>query len=616
MRQQDAIGLIGASLDGLTERFRVFIQIPAKCRGTQETGMRMASRGVPAPEICQARRVTPQSRRREPAGNRGQHPAPSGRRGGAAGLAGPPPNALFAEMLRAARELLAVRSPLDAELMVSELLGTWWGQHGSRGTTSARRRANVEELVGEGLVSYAAEQGSPAALALLSGVACLGTPRQAAKAERAALALMDRGVARPAWAEHVGAVEAAECYLNPDLYGDRDEVVCVFSYAGHEEHALVVVVDYNSGGLARDGWVTSQVTKLLDYCRDGSASGRAFRQIDPPQARLILTAALAATEGATDPPVSASFPSYHALIRARARTLPPVQPRGKASVGDSPAAPAIAATARRALWRKDRRAMLVAEFLASDDAEDLSDRQAASRCADHIVEYGCERDFGRPLRVSPAKAETFMLDWLPRKVVLSRADQEAMPHVLLAWVRWAGARSGLDDAAVAATLEAVFDAMRAFPSVYRDPSSLGLAPDVVARLLPDGDLEALARRVFAFPLLRGTFDGVNLASLYPGLSSDRRALLAADHDDAASQHADPPHTLSSEHLDRHAALADRLWRGDPPELWDAAQRLLDLGEDRHEVLHLLIDAIRSAGPREADIATALADLPREEPGER
>ena len=86
--------------------------------------------------------------------------------------------------------------------------------------------------------------------------------------------------------------------------------------------------------------------------------------------------------------------------------------------------------------------MLVAEFLASDEAEDLSDRQAASRCADHIVEYGCDRDFGRPLRVSPAKAETFLLDWLPRKVVLSRADQEAMPHVLLAWVRWAGRRSG------------------------------------------------------------------------------------------------------------------------------------------------------------------------------
>jgi hypothetical protein len=566
---------------------------------------------------------------------------------------------LFAEMLRAARELLAVRSPLDAELMVSELLGTWWGQQSSRGARNARRRAEVEELVGEGLVGYAARQASPAALALLSGIACLGTSRQAVLAEQAALALMDQGVARPAWAEHVGAVEAAECYVNSDAYGDRDEVVCVFSYAGHEQHALVVVIDYNTGGLARDGWVTSQVSKLLDYCRDGSPAGNSaardstpgnraagdsaagdsaagdragrgqtFTQIDPPLARRMLAAALAATEDAADPTVSASFPSYHAFIRARVRTLPPVLPPGAASLGSTPDAPAINAPARRAQWRKDRRAMLVAEFLASDEAEDLSDREAASRCADHIVEYGCDRDFGRPLRVSPPKAETFLLDWLPRKVVLSRADQEAMPHVLLAWVRWAGAKSGLDESALGATLEAVFEGMRTFGSVYRDPASLGLEADMVARLLPDGDLEALARRVFAFPLLRGSYRGINLATLGPSMAADRRTLLAADHDDAGLQHADAgvqhadaglqhadaAYRVSSEHLDRHVMLADRLWRGDPPELWEAAQRLLDLGEDRHEVLHLLIDTIRSAGPREADIADALASLPPEEPG--
>ncbi len=556
-------------------------------------------------------------------------------------------------MLRAARELLAVRSPLDAELMVSELLGTWWGQQSSRrGSRNARRRAEIEEIIGEGLVGYAASQGSPAALALLSGIACLGTSRQAVQAEKAALALMDRGVARPAWAEHVGAVKAAECYVNSDAYGDRDEVVCVFSYAGQEQHALVVVVDYNAGGLARDGWVTSQVAKLLDYCQAGNGAatasgtstsaastgktsqapgstgtrstgaggtgaggtGQSFLQIDPPQARRILAAALAATEAATDPTVSESFPSYHAFIRARVRTLPPVLPPGTASQETAPAAPAITAPARRALWRKDRQAMLAAEFLASDEAEDLSDRQAASRCADHIVDYGCNRDFGRPLRVSPAKAETFLLDWLPRKVVLSRADQEAMPHVLLAWVRWAGAKSGLGEAAIAATLDAVFDAMRTFPTVYKDPASFGLAPDMVARLLPDGDLEALARRVFAFPLLRGHFRSVNLATLHPSLSGDRRTLLAADHDDAVLQHTDSAYQVSSEHLDQHVALADRLWRGDPPELWEAAQRLLDLGQDRHDVLHLLIDTVRSAGPREADIAAALACLPPEEPG--
>ena len=506
-------------------------------------------------------------------------------------------------MLKAARELLAVRSPLDAELMVSELLGTWWGQPGGR--RGPRRRADIEEIVGEGLVSYAASQGSPAALALRSGIACLGTPRQAAQAEQAALGLMESGVARPAWAEHVGAVEAAECYVNSDAYGDRDEVVCVFSYAGQEQHALVVVVDYNAGGLTRDGWVTSQVGKLLDYCQNSGGSGSSFTQIDPPQARRILATGLAVTEEAADPPVSSSFPSYHAFIRARIRTLPPTLPSGAVSHGPPVL---LTAASKRLHWRRDRRAMLAAEFLASDEAEDLSDRESASRCADHIVDYGCDRDFGRPLRVSPAKAETFLLDWLPRKVMLSRAEQDAMPHVLLAWVRWAGQRSRLSDSAIGATLEAVFEAIPGFASGYKDPASLGLEPAMARRLLPDGDLEALARRVFAFPLLRGSYQGTDLSRLDPARPQDRAILLAADHADTKARRP------GADHVDQHVELADRLWRGDPPELWEAAQRLLDLGEDRHDVLHTLMETIKAAEPHERDIAAALADLPPEERG--
>jgi len=164
-------------------------------------------------------------------------------------------------MLRAARELLALRSPLDAELIVSELLGTWWGE---KEPGARARSADLEELLGEGLVAYAAQNESPAALALLSGIACLGTPHQAAAAENAALGLIERGIKRPGWAEHVGAVVAADCYVNSDAFGDRDEAVCLFSYGGTEPHALVLVVDYNVSGMLSDGWVTSKVETLLD----------------------------------------------------------------------------------------------------------------------------------------------------------------------------------------------------------------------------------------------------------------------------------------------------------------------------------------------------------------
>src|ERR1019366_8505058 len=308
-----------------------------------------------------------------------------------------------------------------------------------------RGRADVEELVGEGLVGYAAQQKSPAALALLSGIACLGTPRQAARAEAAALAMMEHGVARPGWSEHVGAVAAAECYVNSDIFGDRDEVVCVFSYAGEEPHALVMVVDYNAGGMLRDGWVTSQVDKLLERCRDASAAAAgettrpAFREVGAPQARRLLETALAVTEAGAGP----AGPS---AARGSASGELPVAGTGSGWAG---------ATARRHAWTRDRRAMLVAEFLASDEAEDLSDTKAASRCADHIIDYGCDRDFGRPLRMSPAKVETFLLDWLPRKIMLSPAEQHAMPHVLASWVRWGGRRHAVAAEAVAETLDAV-----------------------------------------------------------------------------------------------------------------------------------------------------------------
>jgi hypothetical protein len=522
-----------------------------------------------------------------------------------------PPNALFAEMLRAARELLAVRSPLDAELMVSELLGTWWGQRAPR----SQPGADIEELIGEGLVAYAAGLQTPAALALLSGIACLGTPRQAAQAEKAGLALIERGIRRPGWAGQVGAVAPGDCFVSSDAFGDRDEVVCLYSYAGTEPHALVMSIDYNARGMLRDGWVTSQVDTVVARCRVGSGGdGGRFREVRGSDARQLLEAALGVTDSDPSLPAGKSFPGYHALIRSRVRALPPAHP-APAPARISYGGPATRLTelmpesgwdgvaARRQAWSSDRRAMLVVEFLASDEAEDLSDRQAASRCADHIISYGCDQDFGRPLRQSPAKVETFLLDWLPRKIMLSPAEQHAMPHVLLAWCRWAGRRRGLDREAVSQTLDAIFTAMGTFGQVYRDPAAFGLDPALVARLLPDADLEALPRRAFAFPVLQGSYEGVDLATLDPAKPESRRALLAADHNDANGR------PTSGQHLNRHLALSDRLWRGDPPELWEAAQRMLDRGEDRHAVQHTLMYVIRDAGDDPARLAAELAKLP-------
>ena len=233
-------------------------------------------------------------------------------------------------MLRAARELLAVRSPLDAELMVSEFLGTWWD----------RRHAtpDVEQAIGEGLVEYAATQPSPVALALLSGIACLGTQRQAVAAERAAISMIDSGVKAPAWHDHLGAVTSAECYVNPDKWGDQDEIICVFSYAGEEPHALIFVVDHNADGMIRDGWVTSQVDKLLSHCQlkagietaGGARPEDVFRQLDPSQARKTLEQALASHGRGHQP-------AGRRVVRLPARADQVPHPRAAARRGARPA---------------------------------------------------------------------------------------------------------------------------------------------------------------------------------------------------------------------------------------------------------------------------------------
>jgi hypothetical protein len=504
---------------------------------------------------------------------------------------------LFRELLHAARELLAVRSPLDAELMVSELLGTWWSQrHHSAGG------AGLERVLGEGLVEYAARERTPAALALLSGIACLGTQRQAIAAEHAAIALMDAGVRAPGWAGHLGAVSPAQCYVNPDRWGDQDEVISVFSYAGEEPHALVCVVDYNADGMLRDGWVTSRVDKLVEHCRLASraSADAAFRELDPPRARLLLQTALDLTDAAEDPKVSDSFASYHAFIRARIRVLPPTPGRGAARGPGS----GSGRGSRRAS-AKDHRALVAAEFLASDEAEDLSDRGAASRCADRIIDFGYDRDFGRPLRMSPLKVQNFLLSWVPRRVMLSSADREAMPHVLVAYTRWAGRRRKLSEADISETQNMVFDSMGTFSQLYKDFSEFGLDEKLVARLLPDSDLEALPRRVFSFPILEGKHGGVDLSKLDPANPSDRRLLLAADHD---TRTGSPSSAGVGRHIESHLAIADRLWRGSPPVLWKAAQKLLDAGEDRHLVLHALMEALEAAAGDEEEFRATLRAL--------
>ncbi len=350
---------------------------------------------------------------------------------------GPLPRAVFDEMLRAARALLAMRHPLDAELAFSEMLGAWWGER--------IPGLDVQRLLGEGLIAHATASGKPAGLAVLAAVAALGaTPEQRALAEQGVLALRERGLQVPGWADQLGAVTPVAAYVSGDQFGDTDDVVCVFSRDRDRvgdpgslppEHALILVVDHNGGGVLRDAWVTTKVEQLLEQCRQRAEADdfARFSRVEPAEARALLSRALERTEqvvtGASADPAAGptvrpvglkaadltggSLAAHFALARARVRRLP-VPPDG---VEPSPVP----------VWRLDRRAVLAARFLASDEAAELSDSYAASRCTDHIIAHGCDVDSGRPMRVSPRKVESFLLHWLPGRAPAGTAPGGGAP---------------------------------------------------------------------------------------------------------------------------------------------------------------------------------------------
>ena len=81
----------------------------------------------------------------------------------------------------------------------------------------------------------------------------------------------------------------------------------------------------------------------------------------------------------------------------------------------------------------------------------------------------------------------------------------------------------------------------------------------------------------------------------PGDEGDRAVLIRAEHPDMvdAIDRGEDEMVVGDEpvdphlHLAMHEVVAAQVWNGDPPEMWETAERLDAAGYERHEVLHML-----------------------------
>jgi hypothetical protein len=474
-------------------------------------------------------------------------------------------------MMRSFRPFTSTATPLEVEIFASSVAGAWWGAR-------LVGRDDPDQLFGIGAVDYAVAHPSLEGMAMmcaLKATAVASAVREAAATGVAQLA--DSGVAAPAWAEQIGRVTVGGCWQVADVYGDQASLFCEFAY-GDEAHAVMALIDFNHlGGWIKDVWIADEPHEVLAAMREqvqAEAELTVLQQLEPAQARRLLEAGFAATDRTFEPDVADTFSEFRAVALARCRLLPQqIAPPADAEVTGA------------------QRDAVVAEFLASSEAQGLDVAgETTAYCARLIVDHGADYDDGKMLRVSPAKTEIFLLDWLPRKVILEEADRDAMPAVFGAWTRWAAARNGLPEGAVHALLEVVQECTRAFAeSGDVESASPYLADTDLADKAEIHDV--LQRRMFAVPHLSARIDGEQFDYFNPGDPDDRTFLIQSEHPEWHALLRDPSFEGEVDgvnprlHLVMHEIITNQLWDNDPPEAWLAAKRLLAAGVERHDAFH-------------------------------
>jgi hypothetical protein len=295
----------------------------------------------------------------------------------------------------------------------------------------------------------------------------------------------------PDWAERLGRVELVESLHVTEVLRDQDLWVMRFHYLGDDpqiSHVLTASIDRNRGGIIRDITLGQPETADLLF-RAWLAAGDAQVSVapgDPAKAAMDLATALARTDVTVGADITQEAFGLLPLLRSRVRALPPLDLSG----------PELA-------WRTTEDGAdadaLAAEFAAQISREPAGERLPlgvdAERLARRFLDSTGFAD--ELLRWSPIRVEMVLLDWLPRKVILSPAEIEAAPDVLRAFVRWALKRQGVPDDAIEETVASVGRWEADFEAAMADESTYGSSKLSLLQMQRDGvdidDGEAVGR---------------------------------------------------------------------------------------------------------------------------
>lgn len=454
------------------------------------------------------------------------------------------------------------------------------------------------------LVGHLRRRPTPDTLALLLGFASVAEGRLRMEAGAAAESLRRQAAWAPSWADDIGQARFTEAWIATDDFGDQDFIAIGFEHSREGTHGIGALIDHNLGGILKDAMLTAGgADGLVATWRDIPDSGP-IREIPAEEASGRLRDALRAHDQTFDPPSTEAVRHLRALFLARLRQLPTPLPRpDPAPVGDG------------------ERVDLVAEFLASPHAPSGEHTEYLTRS---LVDFKADYADGDMLRWSPTVVEICLLDWFPRKIMLEPDEVAALPDVVRCWVRFIGERRGTPSAGIEATVEAVGTFADEFANAMADDEYAGPAKAIAQAMAADGidvtdqaaierwiidfnespkgerdsvlggggigigeaEHEQVQRELLALPPVEGIFEGIDLDALDPDDPDNRSILIRAEHadDEPGLRSEDTDHGA---HLAIHEIVANQLWADEPPEVWETAKRLLDLGHEPHVILHMV-----------------------------
>lgn len=365
--------------------------------------------------------------------------------------------------LSVAGDLDRAETAYDAELVVSTMLGAAYA------IADGDRAAVLVETT-DGLSRHLAGRNTRHA-ALLAAVLATHQTSPPATEGRETPETQDDPHDSPDWLPQLATVRSTGAHTFGDLQGVQVTYLASFAYGdpavGGPEHVVAAVVDHELGHV-RDLFVAAPAGAVLGQLEAAVATDPNLRlaEVAPGELRQQVERHLAATDGLATLPDTRSLTSDRALAGQRLRLLP--EPDEQLTVADFLEAPEAAR-----LKRSDEESLTFAlKLISGFAAED-------------------------PLRWNPATIEEFLLEWLPARALLDRADIELVPTVLSAWVRWAGRMSGSAPRDVAKNVAAVATSRAEFAQRARSGSHRSEAASAMIEMLTDGidvnDDDAVAR---------------------------------------------------------------------------------------------------------------------------